>query len=286
MKKKYLNHISFQNFFHTPDSIYSLKIEENTFINPINSKSKFSKNKNSKLNLNTIYKNNISKSIFTNENINNKIYSTKSYNKSQSNLNESYFNKDKNNSTNIFYKKKKSSSIKIINKINLFHNEIIDNFLNKKKNLKCKNNSLNKESIDLSFSNKINLNNSIDNINIRAIEKINKISFGKSFHKKNNSQEINNKEIYLDKKYIIILEEKIKNLKINVYNLQKIKNKLYKEIYLNIPKKEEEEIIYMLTKEIIKYEKITKNYKNNLDKLSKEIINLRLEINKYINNYK
>ena len=83
-----------------------------------------------------------------------------------------------------------------------------------------------------------------------------------------------------------MLEEKIKNLKINVYNLQKIKNKLYKEIYLNIPKKEEEEIIYMLTKEIIKYEKITKNYKNNLDKLSKEIINLRLEINKYINNYK
>ena len=83
-----------------------------------------------------------------------------------------------------------------------------------------------------------------------------------------------------------MLEEKIKNLKSNVYNLQKIKNKLYKEIYLNIPKKEEEEIIYMLTKEIIKYEKITKNYKNNLDKLSKEIINLRLEINKYINNYK
>ena len=83
-----------------------------------------------------------------------------------------------------------------------------------------------------------------------------------------------------------MLEEKIKNLKINVYNLQKIKNKLYKEIYLNIPKKEEEEIIYMLTKEIFKYERIIKNYKNNLDELSKEIINLRLEINKYINNYK
>ena len=73
-----------------------------------------------------------------------------------------------------------------------------------------------------------------------------------------------------------MLEEKIKNLKINVYNLQKIKNKLYKEIYLNIPKKEEEEIIYMLTKEIFKYERIIKNYKNNLDELSKEI-------NKYIN---
>ena len=73
-----------------------------------------------------------------------------------------------------------------------------------------------------------------------------------------------------------MLEEKIKNLKINVYNLRKIKNKLYKEIYLNIPKKEEEEIIYMLTKEIFKYERIIKNYKNNLDELSKEI-------NKYIN---
>ena len=73
-----------------------------------------------------------------------------------------------------------------------------------------------------------------------------------------------------------MLEEKIKNLKSNVYNLQKIKNKLYKEIYLNIPKKEEEEIIYMLTKEIFKYERIIKNYKNNLDELSKEI-------NKYIN---
>ncbi len=100
----------------------------------------------------------------------------------------------------------------------------------------------------------------------------------------NKSQEINNKEIYLDNKYIIMLEEKIKNLKINVWGLQKIKNKLYKEIYLNIPKKEEEEIIYMLTKEIFKYEKITKNYKNNLNEISKEIMNLRLEINKYINN--
>ncbi len=36
------------------------------------------------------------------------------------------------------------------------------------------------ESIDLSFSNKINLNNS-DNINNRTIEKIIKISVGKSF---------------------------------------------------------------------------------------------------------
>ncbi len=40
----------------------------------------------------------------------------------------------------------------------------------------------------------------------------------------------------------------------------------------------------MLTKEIFKYEKITKNYKNNLNEISKEIMNLRLEINKYINN--